>query len=256
MIGITCSLYKTCKICGQTKLYHEFASMGKGRRRSYCRSCKNRKDEIRIPSTPYSYDTALLEQSDIEVRVKLPSKKKIKYSVPYKQAILMVKEGMAGIVHGTLIHKLYDKCTFRQMILNRDNYTCTYCGRYGDTIDHVIPKSNGGISSFRNCVCACEECNTKKGTLSPEEYLYYYEPLAGNGILQKQQLEQQLHYVQWLLEKVNEQAVYEQDEVIQNGAEDVLQRIEQLEFVISSIKESVFNYSKLQALIDYTKTSI
>ncbi|MGG0277813.1 HNH endonuclease [Bacillus rhizoplanae] len=254
MTGITCSLYKTCKICGQTKWYHEFASAGKRRRRSYCRTCKNRKNEIKIPSTPYSYDTALLEQSDIEVRVKLPSRKKIKYSVPYKQAILMVEEGMAGIVHETLIHKLYDKCTFHQMILNRDNYTCTYCGRYGDTVDHVIPKSHGGISSFRNCVCACVTCNTKKGTLSPKEYLYYYEPLAENGILQKQQLEKQLHYVQWLLETADEQAVYEQDEAIQNNAANILQKIEQLEFIISSIKESVVNYSKLQKLTDCTKT--
>lgn len=105
-----------------------------------------------MPPAQYSYDPSLLNKSDIEVRVKLPSKKRIKYKVSYEQAVLMVEEGVAGIVHETLIHKLYDKQTFRQMILERDNYTCQYCGEYGDTIDHIIPKSKGGISSFKNCI--------------------------------------------------------------------------------------------------------
>lgn len=210
-----------------------------GKRRSYCKSCKNRKDKIKMPPTQYSYDPSLLNKSDIEVRVKLPSKKRIKYKVSYEQAVLMVEEGVAGIVHETLIHKLYDKQTFRQMILERDNYTCQYCGEYGDTIDHIIPKSKGGISSFKNCICACKRCNTKKGDLFPEEYLYYYEPIAGRGMLQNQQLEQKIHYIQQLLETINEQTIYDQYRVIKTSVEQVLQKIEQLELRIKQIKENV-----------------
>jgi hypothetical protein len=239
MINDTCSLYKTCKICGQRKWYKNFESKGGGKRRSYCKSCKNRKDKIKLPPTQYCYDPSLLSKSDIEVRVKLPSKKRIKYKVAYEQAVLMVEEGVAGIVHETLIHKLYDKQTFRQMILERDNYTCQYCGEYGDTIDHIIPKSKGGISSFKNCICACERCNTKKGDLFPEEYLYYYEPIAGRGMLQNQQLEQKIHYIQQLLETINEQTIYDQYRVIKISAEQVLQKIEQLECRIKQIKENV-----------------
>lgn len=46
----------------------------------------------------------------------------------------------------------------------RDEYTCQYCGSHADlTIDHVLPRSKGGKSSFENCVVACRPCNNKKG---------------------------------------------------------------------------------------------
>jgi len=46
----------------------------------------------------------------------------------------------------------------------RDEFTCQYCGSHEDlTIDHVIPRSRGGKSSFDNCVVACRPCNNRKG---------------------------------------------------------------------------------------------
>jgi hypothetical protein len=77
-------------------------------------------------------------------------------------AVRMVQEGAAGIIHPRLIHKLYTKSDFRLLILQRDNYVCRYCGQFGDTIDHVMPKSKGGLSTPMNCVCACSECNLLK----------------------------------------------------------------------------------------------
>jgi 5-methylcytosine-specific restriction endonuclease McrA len=59
----------------------------------------------------------------------------------------------------------------RKNILRRDEYKCSYCGR-GDlplTIDHVVPKSKGGIDSWDNLVCACTFCNNKKGDRTPVE---------------------------------------------------------------------------------------
>ena len=48
----------------------------------------------------------------------------------------------------------------------RDLYTCQYCGEMFDakdlTIDHVIPRSQGGKTSWENCVSACHECNSRK----------------------------------------------------------------------------------------------
>jgi len=58
----------------------------------------------------------------------------------------------------------------RQNVFKRDNFTCQYCGSRKDlTIDHVIPRSRGGRSSWRNLVTACKRCNSKKGDLLPEE---------------------------------------------------------------------------------------
>jgi hypothetical protein len=53
----------------------------------------------------------------------------------------MVKERMAGIVNDTLIHQLYGKETFKEIILERDGYLCKYCKDAGNTVDHVIPIS-------------------------------------------------------------------------------------------------------------------
>jgi 5-methylcytosine-specific restriction endonuclease McrA len=53
----------------------------------------------------------------------------------------------------------------KQEIFRRDHYTCQYCGTKakGLTIDHVIPRYQGGEHSWTNLVTACPDCNRKKG---------------------------------------------------------------------------------------------
>jgi 5-methylcytosine-specific restriction endonuclease McrA len=61
----------------------------------------------------------------------------------------------------------------RKNLYRRDAFTCQYCGdRPGGeelTIDHVIPRSRGGRTSWENCVLACVECNKRKANRPPEE---------------------------------------------------------------------------------------
>lgn len=58
----------------------------------------------------------------------------------------------------------------RQNIYRRDGHRCAYCGTSESlTLDHVIPKSRGGASSWDNLVTACKTCNAKKGDFTPEE---------------------------------------------------------------------------------------
>ena len=57
-------------------------------------------------------------------------------------------------------------------VIVRDKHTCQYCGkRIGDdaTIDHIIPSSKGGKSTFENCVAACKPCNNLKDDRLPDE---------------------------------------------------------------------------------------
>jgi 5-methylcytosine-specific restriction endonuclease McrA len=58
----------------------------------------------------------------------------------------------------------------RNNLFKRDKYTCQYCGSEKDlTLDHVVPKSKGGKTSWKNLITACHRCNTIKGNKTPEE---------------------------------------------------------------------------------------
>lgn len=51
----------------------------------------------------------------------------------------------------------------RKNVLKRDNFKCMYCGSTnGLTIDHIVPKSKGGKTTWENLVTACNPCNNKK----------------------------------------------------------------------------------------------
>lgn len=62
------------------------------------------------------------------------------------------------------------KLTRREVFI-RDHYTCQYCGRQAHdlTIDHVVPKSRGGVHAWENLVSACKSCNHRKGGKSLRE---------------------------------------------------------------------------------------
>ncbi len=59
----------------------------------------------------------------------------------------------------------------KKNVLTRDGFKCAYCGKSKKylTIDHVIPKSRGGTTSFENCVASCNLCNARKRNLTPKE---------------------------------------------------------------------------------------
>lgn len=58
----------------------------------------------------------------------------------------------------------------RNNIFKRDNYTCQYCDSKRDlTIDHIQPKSRGGLNIWENLVTACISCNNSKGDKTPDE---------------------------------------------------------------------------------------
>lgn len=60
----------------------------------------------------------------------------------------------------------------REQILARDGHACVYCGAT-DTdfdIDHVLPRSRGGLNTPENLVTACRTCNRSKGARTPDEW--------------------------------------------------------------------------------------
>ena len=61
----------------------------------------------------------------------------------------------------------------RRTVLARDQQMCQYCGTQPGknylTVDHVIPRSKGGLSVWDNVVTACAACNQRKGNRTPHE---------------------------------------------------------------------------------------
>jgi 5-methylcytosine-specific restriction endonuclease McrA len=61
----------------------------------------------------------------------------------------------------------------RRNIFARDHSQCQYCGKKFSTtelsLDHVIPRSQGGGTSWENIVCACVDCNVRKGGRTPRQ---------------------------------------------------------------------------------------
>src|SRR4029077_537697 len=60
----------------------------------------------------------------------------------------------------------------KKNVLLRDDYRCQYCGGKGEgqmTVDHVVPRSAGGPSTWENLVCACLICNNRKNNRTPQD---------------------------------------------------------------------------------------
>lgn len=93
---------------------------------------------------------------------------------------LVVRSVNLSIYLPSVVRLLYMAKQFRRSvpltrinILARDSYRCQYCFQKltlsNATIDHVIPKSRGGMATWDNLVACCIECNKRKGDRTPQE---------------------------------------------------------------------------------------
>ena len=83
------------------------------------------------------------------------------------------------IVPRVILLTAYDRLPKRDVrfsrlnILIRDNYTCQYCGfrlkKSQLNLDHVVPRSKGGRTTWENVVASCHDCNCRKGGRTPQE---------------------------------------------------------------------------------------
>ena len=109
----------------------------------------------------------------------------------WKRAVVMLLKGKAeGLEHDptfllrpdqmrpTVIRlRQFVRVPYRQLaltrrnIFQRDGHACQYCGYKGDklSIDHIQPRSRGGINSWDNVTTACLPCNVRKGNRTPRE---------------------------------------------------------------------------------------
>ena len=61
----------------------------------------------------------------------------------------------------------------RKNLFARDDHTCQYCGKsepaHKLSLDHVVPRSHGGPTTWENIVCCCLRCNSRKGGRTPKQ---------------------------------------------------------------------------------------
>lgn len=74
------------------------------------------------------------------------------------------------LVHYVRIPRFTSRRITRRALFARDDHTCQYCGsRARLTLDHVVPRSRGGGSTWDNVVTACSPCNLRKRDRLPHE---------------------------------------------------------------------------------------
>ena len=105
--------------------------------------------------------------------------------VSYKRAISLIHNKKINVIKNSelLLHSekkdyfipkvgiltYFVKAPFaRRVALNRENifirdfYTCQYCGKSAESVDHIVPRSKGGLHEWSNVVACCKKCNLIK----------------------------------------------------------------------------------------------
>lgn len=107
---------------------------------------------------------------------------------------VVIQTARSQIMAPDVIVNTYDKIPKRTVVFSRrnlwrrDSFRCQYCGKKPSsdeiTVDHVVPKSRGGQTTFANTVLACVECNKKKDNRTPEEAgMRLRKMVLKNGVL-------------------------------------------------------------------------
>lgn len=74
---------------------------------------------------------------------------------------------------------------WRQSLHDHTAHTCIYCGRPSESIDHVLPRSRGGLSVTENCVPSCLSCNGHKSDTDAFQWYRrqrFYDPRRAMAI--------------------------------------------------------------------------
>ncbi len=141
-------------------------------KRAFAMLCKESAEVVSLDDGNYnSYDfTSWVDVSAFKTECELPEEDRYESIKTFSLEVRVPK-----IIRLVVYDKL-PKATIkfnRKNIFARDKNRCQYCGKKVPTselsLDHVIPRTQGGTSNWKNIVCACTNCNKHKGGRRPEE---------------------------------------------------------------------------------------
>jgi hypothetical protein len=218
--------HKSCTACGEQKPLAEFQrrtgrKSGEHSRRGTCKACIKRKSnsdsaaavapapviikavqQKRSRPKPSQRPAGLPISDPLDASSLMPSRHGLirmrgrtdkghrwQQEIDLELAVTLVREKAAVLVNRHTIRRLFSNKDFRRYILMRDKHTCHFCGEYGDTIDHLLPRAKGGHTTPDNCVCACMVCNQSKADRDLEEFVGAgqrdHEPHLADDLIQR-----------------------------------------------------------------------
>ncbi|WP_138495630.1 HNH endonuclease [Paenibacillus pinistramenti] len=112
-----------------------------------------------------------MRSGKVRMRGRSDSGRRWQQEVELELARVLVEEQAAVIVNPHTIRRLFSNREFKKFIMERDRYTCYFCGEEGTTIDHLLPRAKGGHTTPANCVCACSACNQSKADRDVADFM-------------------------------------------------------------------------------------
>jgi 5-methylcytosine-specific restriction endonuclease McrA len=117
---------------------------------------------LSVCSIPKAFLLVYLQKAELIVEDHSSPLRTIRSKFPKPSIIRLVRYVNLPYRNGVVLN--------RQNVFKRDGNSCVYCGSTKDlTLDHVMPRSRGGRTSWDNLVTACKSCNSRKGDNTPEE---------------------------------------------------------------------------------------
>lgn len=163
-----------CTKCGELRTEREIVIVTDANGHK-CKTCSKCKSKLGEPSTHYCTECRVERKQPEEI------------AEGHKCSKCSTKLGEAGMRSVNAIFRIptiilegrFDKLPQqkvhynRRTIYRRDNNTCQYCGKKKAgselSLDHVIPRCQGGLTTWENIVVACTDCNAKKAGRTPRE---------------------------------------------------------------------------------------
>ena len=116
---------------------------------------------LTVCSVQRAFMLVFLNKADLITEIKDKQLRSISKSFPFP-SVIKIRQYINIPYKGVVMS--------RHNIFKRDGGKCQYCGTNKDlTLDHVIPRSKGGKSTWTNLVTACKNCNSKKSDFTLEK---------------------------------------------------------------------------------------
>lgn len=153
-----------CSIrCGKLYLKSLYRKRRRGHINSYARSYRaNNPDKIRAQQIRYNEKRGIVPKIRAPRATKEPRVHIISCRVCPNGEFLSRRSRKKCPIHNE-----QTPTKLRFQVLQRDNFTCRYCGRSAPSVvlhvDHVVARKIGGVNEYDNLVTSCVECNIGKG---------------------------------------------------------------------------------------------